>query len=247
MVELSPAGTFVVTAAGEHRTINLGDGSSVALNGNSRVWLASGDGREAELVRGEALFNIRHDSQRPFVVRLGKDRIQDLGTVFNVVRDHRTLKVEVAEGAVRYRRGGNGLQLKAGQTMAISPAGDAVVGRKHPSAIAAWRVRKLVYEAEPVSEVASELGRNLGVSISVAPALAPQRFTGSVHFAGNAKDVIPQFASAIGAKARKTRGRWLIERDASSPRRISHPDRTTDGPALNVALSGPLTAEFAGR
>ena len=92
----------------------------------------------AVLARGEALFNIRHNPQRPFVVRLGKDRIQDLGTVFNVVRDHRTLKVEVVEGAVRFRRGGNGLQLKAGQTMVISPAGDAIVGRKHPSAIAAW-------------------------------------------------------------------------------------------------------------
>jgi transmembrane sensor len=204
-------GTVVATAAGEHRTITLADGSSVALNGNSRLWLASAGGREAELLRGEAMFNIRHNLQRPFVVRLGEDRIQDLGTVFNVVRDQHIVKVEVAEGAVRYRRGGNGLQLKAGQTVAISPAGDAIVGRKPPSAIASWRDGQLVYEAEPVADVASDLGRNLGVSISVAPTVAFQQFTGSVHVDGRAEDVVPQFASTIAAKARKTGDGWLIE------------------------------------
>ncbi|MEO8547220.1 MAG: FecR domain-containing protein [Sphingomicrobium sp.] len=209
---LQPApGYQIATVQGEHRTVQLADGSSVALNGNSRLWIASANGREAELLRGEALFNIRHNAQRPFVLRLGDDRIQDLGTVFNVVRDRQSLKVEVVEGAVSYRRGGNGLQLNAGQTLDILPTGDAAVGRKRPSAIASWRAGQLVYEGVPVAEVAKDLGRNLGVTVSVAPGRALQPFTGSVHIAGHAREVVPQFASTIGARARQSGGDWLIE------------------------------------
>jgi transmembrane sensor len=208
----SPGPGFeVATAAGEHRMVALGAGSTVVLNGNSRVWLASAKSREAELLSGEGLFNIRHDPKRPFVLRLGDDRIEDLGTVFNVVRDRQLLRVEVADGAVRYSRGGNGLQLNAGQTLSISLSGDPIVGRKRPSAIASWRSGQLVYEAVPVAEVAADLGRNLGVTISVSPRLAYQPFTGSVHVGRQAQVVVPEFASTISAHARKSGDGWLID------------------------------------
>ena len=208
-----PAGSEyeVATAQGQHRTISLADGSSVTLNGNSLMRISGTGAREAELLRGEALFNILHNSQRPFVVRLGDDRIQDLGTRFNVIRDRQILKVEVAEGAIRYRRGDSGLQLTAGQTVDVSPSGDAIVGRKRPSAIASWRTGQLIYEAVPVADVARDLGRNLGVTIAVAPGLAYRQFTGSIRVDGQASEIVPQFASTIAGKARKTGDRWLIE------------------------------------
>jgi transmembrane sensor len=204
-------GLQITTAAGRHRTVQLADGSAITLNGNSRLWVAGTDGREAELLRGEALFNIRHDPRRPFVVHLGEDRIEDLGTAFNVVRDREILRVEVADGAVRYNRGGNGLQLHRGQTLKISPSGDAIVGHKSPSSIASWRNGQLVYEGVPVAEVAADLGRNLGVSISVAPGLALQPFTGSVHVGRQTEQVVPEFASTLSAHARKSGDGWLIE------------------------------------
>ena len=207
-----PAPGFqVATAAGEHRTVKLADGSTVALNGSSRLWIASANGRRAELLSGEALFNVRHNPKRPFVLRLGEDRVEDLGTMFNVVRDRQTLRVEVAEGAVKFSRGGNGVQLNAGQTLKVSPSGDAIVGHKIPSSIASWRNDQLVYEGVPVAEVATDLGRNLGVSISVGPRLAYQPFTGSVHVGGQAQQVVPEFASTLSARARKSGGGWLIE------------------------------------
>jgi transmembrane sensor len=207
----SRSGFEIATASGEHRTVALGDGSSVVLNGNSRVWIASAEGREAELLRGEAVFNIRHDPKQPFALHLGEDRIEDVGTVFNVVRDQQVLRVEVADGAVRYVRGRNGLQLNAGQTLKISPSGDAIVGRKSPGAIASWQSGQLVFEAVPVAEVAADLGRNLGVKISVGPRLAYQPFTGSIHVGRRTQQVVPEFASTLSAHARKSGDGWLIE------------------------------------
>ena len=201
----------VATAAGEHRTVRLADGSVVTLNGNSRIWMAGAGAREVELVRGEALFTIRHNPRQPFVLRLGEDRVEDLGTVFNVVRDDGGLRVEVADGAVRFRRGGNGLQLTSGQTLDVSPSGDAIVARKDPSAIASWRSGQLVYQAVPVANVAADLGRNLGVRISVAPKLAYQPFTGTVRISGGAQEAVPEFASTLSAHARKSGDVWLVE------------------------------------
>ena len=201
----------VATVAGEHRLVQLADGSSVALNGNSRIWIARADGREAELLRGEALFNIRHNPKQPFVLRLGEDRVEDLGTAFNVIRDDKVLRVEVAAGSVRFRRGGSGVQLSSGQTLDISPSGDAIVGRKNPLAIASWRSGQLVYEAVPVASVAADLGRNLGIRISVAPRLAYKPFTGSVHVGGGAQQVVPEFAATLPARARKSGDVWLLE------------------------------------
>jgi transmembrane sensor len=204
-------GFAVATAQGEHRTVRLADGSTIVLNANSRLWLAGMDRREAELLGGEALFDIRHNASDPFVVKLGDDRVEDLGTTFNVVRDGQRAKVEVAAGAVSYRRGGSGLRLNAGQTLDISADGDAIVGRKAPAAIASWRSGQLVFESVPVAEVAADLGRNLGTRISVSPGLALRPFTGSINIRAEPAQVVAQFASTVSGHARKAGGGWVID------------------------------------
>lgn len=207
----SRLGTEIATGPGEHRTVQLGDGSSVALNGSSRVRLSGESARAAELIGGEALFRIRHHADQPFVVGVGDDKIQDLGTIFNVIRDRDEISVQVAEGAVRYRRGNSALQLRAGQTLEVLAGGDALVGRKTPSTIGSWSVGELVYEDVPVAEVVKDLDRNLGVSVSVAPELALRQFTGSINVRGRPDKVIGDFSSTIAARARKTGDGWLIQ------------------------------------
>jgi transmembrane sensor len=207
----SPPVTEVTTGPGEHRTINLADGSSVSLNGSSHIRLSGLRTQESELISGEALFRIRHRADQPFVLKVGDDRVQDLGTTFNLTRDNDQVRVEVAEGAIRYRRGDSALQLRAGQTLDVDPGGDALVGHKTPLAIGAWNTGQLVYEDAPVADVAKDLGRNLGVSVSVAPQLALQQFTGSINLKGRPDKVIADFSSTIPARARKTQDGWLIQ------------------------------------
>lgn len=205
-------GHQIATTVGEHRVVQLADGSTIALNGSSRLWISDArNRREVELVKGEALFTVRHDSRRPFILRLGQDQVEDLGTQFNVIREQTLLKVEVAEGVVRFRRAGYGVQLGSGQTLKVRPSGDAIVGHKNPASIASWRSGQLEYENVPVAEVAADLGRNLGVVISVDGKLAYQPFTGSVRVGRPAPQVVREFASSIAGRARKSGGGWLID------------------------------------
>lgn len=209
--QVAKPATEITTRPGEQRTIHLADGSLVALNGGSQIRLARARSAESELIRGEALFRVRHSADQPFVIRVGDDRIQDLGTTFNLSRDKDQIRVEVAEGAVRYRRGTSGIKLQAGQTLDVEPSGDALVGRKAPFAIGSWSAGQLVYQDVAVAEVVKDLRRNLGVSVSVAPELALQRFTGSINLRGRPEKVIAEFSSTIAARPRKTQVGWLIQ------------------------------------
>jgi transmembrane sensor len=73
------------TEIGEQRHLTLEDGSALDINTNSRVSLRfSSAQREVEVERGEALFQVRGDPERPFTVKVSGAVIEALGTTFAV-------------------------------------------------------------------------------------------------------------------------------------------------------------------
>lgn len=90
------------TGAGTGRAVVLADGSRVDLSGDTELrvrilpWR-----RDAELVRGEAFFDVRHEKARAFRVSSGTTSVRVLGTAFNVDRQSPTrTAVAVYRGAV---------------------------------------------------------------------------------------------------------------------------------------------------
>lgn len=209
----------VATAAGQQRTLPLGDGSIVALNGGTRLILDRADSRYAELVSGEATFDIRHDDAHPFVVAAGAHRLQDVGTAFNILRDEGRLRVEVIEGAVQYHRQEADISLSAGQTLVV-PEEDGVplVGRRDPAVMAGWRHGQLSYRGAPLGSVARDLTRSLGAEVQVDPGVAALPFTGSVRVAGGTQIVLAGLAATLGMEARRDGTAWRI----GPHRRASH-------------------------
>ncbi|WP_129793016.1 FecR domain-containing protein [Sphingosinicella sp. CPCC 101087] len=205
-----PSRHEVATAAGERRTVDLGDGSSVVLNGSTRLILDRDDSRYAELVAGEATFTVRHDEARPFLVEAGDHRVLDAGTIFNLVRDRNRFSVEVAEGAVVYDPGGTAVPLAAGQTLLVRSGGPPVLGRREPEDMTGWQRGRLSYGSVPLETVASDLSRNLGTEVRLDPAVAAMPFTGSIQVGGDAA-TLSTLASTLGLQARRTGSGWLIE------------------------------------
>src|SRR5262249_16810240 len=88
-------------SAGERRDVMLGDGSLVHLDVDSEVNVRlSADRRDVTLVNRRALFEVAHDSSRPFVVSAGSTRTTALGTHFQVQRDSQSVLVTLTEGSV---------------------------------------------------------------------------------------------------------------------------------------------------
>jgi len=105
MYQITPPSVVHATGIGEHRRIELPDGSTCELNTQSEIRLAFSAGqREVYLVAGEALFTVRHDPRRPFRVHAGQTQIQDIGTQFNIRRSAEVTIVSVMEGEVQISR-----------------------------------------------------------------------------------------------------------------------------------------------
>jgi transmembrane sensor len=114
------------TNIGGLRTVPLADGSHITLNTDSRirVVLASKE-RRIELDKGEAFFQVAHDSTRPFIVEIGKKRVIAVGTEFSVRRENNDIRVAVTEGKVRIEDVSSPLRQKANSPVGADQQGEA--------------------------------------------------------------------------------------------------------------------------
>ena len=89
--ELSHEMMALATRPGERAQVTLGDGTVVTLNADSRLeYPVTFEGNERRVkVNGEALFEVRPDKNRPFIVSTFATDIRVLGTTFNVLADAR--------------------------------------------------------------------------------------------------------------------------------------------------------------
>ena len=90
-----------VTAIGQQQSITLSDGSSILVNTDSQLRVDyANDFRIIYLLRGEALFEVSEDKDRPFRVYAGDGRIEAVGTAFSVYLRDNTVDVTVTKGKV---------------------------------------------------------------------------------------------------------------------------------------------------
>lgn len=90
------------TDIGEQRTVTLEDGSIVKLNSSSRFTVRmSPERRQIDLVSGQALFEVAHETARPFIVKSGEVAVRAVGTQFDVNQRRSGTIVTVIEGRVK--------------------------------------------------------------------------------------------------------------------------------------------------
>jgi transmembrane sensor len=101
-IDSSSPRTLFQTAIGERASVELPDGSSLELNSNSRARVDYSDQeRIVRLERGEAYFQVEHDTQRPFWVVARGSWVRAVGTAFNVYVRPSGIRVTVSEGIVK--------------------------------------------------------------------------------------------------------------------------------------------------
>ncbi|MET0499458.1 MAG: FecR domain-containing protein [Steroidobacteraceae bacterium] len=213
------------TEVGEQRTESLEDGSRVTLNTASEVEVRlRKDRRLIRLVKGEALFQVAHDSQRPFDVDAGNVTLRAVGTQFNVDRRaHRTV-VTVVEGRVAML----GIA-DEGKTLPLLSAADrAVIDSEGHSklehgidvaAVTAWLQHQLVFKRRPLGEVIEEFNRYSVRRIEVrSPQLRSEQISGAFQ-SDDPASVIAFIAGIAGVRiADDGKGNYIVTQDASATR-----------------------------
>ncbi len=149
------------TRIGERLEQHLRDGSDLQLNGDTRLQVRfDGAQRRIELQRGEAIFDVAHDNDRPFVIEAGQAKVTVLGTRFVVDRLGERLRVSVARGHVRVDSQSQQQQLHAGEVLEVQADGSLRRLEITASNAFAFESGQLVFEQADLAEIAASLSRH---------------------------------------------------------------------------------------
>lgn len=191
------AGQSFATAVGEQRTFRLEDGSTITLGGNTSVNVRfTWSGRMIVLTRGEGMFRVQHEADRPFSVCAASGCTTAVGTVFDVRLYSTHTRVWVQEGAVVVtRRDTADAVRKSIPELNLSPpvrlashqavnydasGGTSEIVVTDPLTAAGWTSGSLVYLGRPLSEVLEDVQRYTSRKLSVDASDAGLLYSGSV-------------------------------------------------------------------
>lgn len=96
------SGTRYAAGRGERRVIDMRDGSVITLAAESAIDVRyTSANRLVRLERGEALFKVAHNKQRPFIVEAAGGQVTAVGTAFDVkLASPSKAQVTVVEGVI---------------------------------------------------------------------------------------------------------------------------------------------------
>ena len=177
------------TAIGQITTVTLRDGSVANLDTDSELRVRfSGRERRVELLRGQALFHVAKDRQKPFVVIAADHSVTATGTKFDVRIDRDRFDVTLLEGRVHVEtvtgsNPGEAADLLPGwefsdvnDDVRIMRVNSDTAGRRM-----AWLQGRIAVAGEPLSSVIAELNRYSVRKIVLMPAVADERIDGVFH------------------------------------------------------------------
>lgn len=199
------------TRLGGHQTHALKDGSTVTLNTATLVRARVGDGeRTVWLDKGEAYFDVAHDTAHPFVVIAGAEKITVLGTSFAVRHEADATRVVVIDGRVRVERARLPAQppvvlvkrqklLATPTHMLKSDESDAGIEQAM-----SWRQGKLVFDQATLDYAAGEFNRYNKKKLVMADAEAGKLQVGGRFDANNVKGFANLLQQGFGLHLRET-------------------------------------------
>jgi len=215
-----PAEKTYATVLGGHRAIALADGSHVELNTDTALRAAVNTRyRTVWLDRGEAYFQIAHDTGHPFVVMAGDRRVTVLGTKFFVRRDAGKLEVAVVEGRVRLDAddapaGARSATLTPGD-LVIATANAALIKEKAAQKLASalgWRHGMLVFDHTTLADAAAEFNRYNRRKLIVADSVASRLTVDGTFPTTNAEAFIDVAQEVFGLRIEKRSDETVISR-----------------------------------
>ena len=170
--------TILLSRIGETNVFYLPDSSRVTLNGDSRLAYNSQFGktnRELSL-RGEAFFQVKQDTVKPFIVETSLIQVEVLGTSFQVIAEKLLAEVSVEKGRVK-------ITTQDKKQKSVLETGMSVVyGKKQGELMIFTKEDKgemqiLKFDNAPLSEVIEILNEYYGSHVTLPADYATLRIT----------------------------------------------------------------------
>lgn len=168
-------------ASNANKQIRLSDGTVITLRKGGKLLLPENFGKSSRQAKleGEAYFEIKHDSQRPFLVTTSRTIIQDIGTAFLVQSSDSTEQVTVLEGEVNFaskEKKEQELRLKAGESAVLE---QEKIQRTvvETANLLSWKTHTLRFDNTPLSQVVKDLERYYSIQVQLPDELRSFQIT----------------------------------------------------------------------
>jgi transmembrane sensor len=178
----------------------------LTLNANSRVIVEYTDHlRKLTLAKGEVMFNVAHEPQRPFEVIVGDRKVIALGTSFQVRRDDsraEAFAVTLIEGrvAIEPLSGPDALPVAAelpssltrdttllttGQRLRFTKNSADAIDTPQLEKVTAWQHGQLIFDNTSIRDAANEFNRYGKRKLTIDPTVSDSIQVGGVFRIGD--------------------------------------------------------------
>lgn len=199
------------TSAGETYQLQLPDGSSIWLNAQSTLTYSSKlirDNMRSVRLDGEAYFEIAKDPAHPFIVETTRQKIEVLGTHFNVnsYRNESAARTTLIEGAVRLNQHHI---LKPGEQGINTTTGDTQISQANTEETLAWKNDYFRFNDEKIESIMRKLERWYNVQVEYESQVPNIGFNGTISRNNNISRVL-RLLETTKAVHFKIEGRRII-------------------------------------
>jgi len=192
----------VIVPYGKRVQLTLSDGTKVWLNSGSKLIypVLFSENRRELYIEGEAVFDVVHLNDKPFIVRTKDFDIQDLGTVFNVsaYTDDNYSSAILDQGKIEILYHGSSFLSR--EKMEINPGTMAVYDRNHKTfeqrkvntqKYLSWREGYLIFNSEKLENILIKLGRYYNIEMVITnDQLKAETFSGLLDLRNSPEEVL---------------------------------------------------------
>ncbi|WP_372781104.1 FecR domain-containing protein [Phenylobacterium sp.] len=204
------------TGPGQTRQIALADGTHIQLNAASKITVSLGrDARRVEMADAEAVFDVAHDTARPFLIAVGDRQVRVVGTEFNLRHRADKVALTVRRGVVEVRPAdalqADPTRVTIGQMLTYTEGeAGSILKVSDPGAAFAWTSGQQIYRDQPLSEVAADLSRRFATPVRTADAhTASLRFSG-VLVTDSEPEVLRRLQAFVPVRVEQTAGAVVL-------------------------------------
>lgn len=186
--------TMSTPRGGQYQAV-LPDGTKVWLNAESSIEFPVQFAKEERVVQveGEVFFDVVHDADRPFKVKMERQQLTVKGTTFNVhaYKEEKSSYTTLLSGKVDiFTDKGKDIKLIPGQTLS-NDGSKLEVLQLNTESIVAWKDGYFIFDKEPLQSVMQKISRWYDVEIAYAPGdKVEEIFGGSISRGVNLSEVL---------------------------------------------------------
>jgi len=184
----------VSTPKGGQYQVTLPDGSKVWLNSVSSITFPTAfktDERSVSIT-GEVYFEVAKNKDKPFLVHAKGQRVQVLGTHFNInaYEDENKIRTTLLEGSIKITASNNSKVMVPGQQAEVENQKIRIIESSNTEAAVAWKNGYFVFDNADLPTLMRQLSRWYDVHIIYSGNMVEHEFVGEIKRNSNLSNVL---------------------------------------------------------